>query len=420
MLIDFTVANFRSIRDPVTWSLVEVAPGKSRQKGPTRKRELSTDDQISPALDVPGWDFKLLRSSCIYGANASGKSNVVRALIALLDLLVDGPEYAGFKDAFRVFRLEPMFADRPTVFRFHAAGDFEEANRAIYAYEVHLLRGVVVEEHLTVETKGHVQEAFSRIMEKDGQRTAVFSDLIPVAIREMEAALDPQVPLLHVLVRNFALPGLQSLRSWLRHSSGYGVDSSYIAGIMTKIWMKDQQFADAVSSFVKDHDTMLDDVRVELDSDQRVGRLLAIHATPVGEIVWDVADESAGTRRLLEYSGPILRALKEGSLLVLDEFGAHLHPHITERIVALFQSPETNPRGAQLLFNTHETYLLDNERLRRDQVWFTEKHPDGHTELFPLSDFHMRKDAGLGRAYLGGSLGAVPVLPPAPRRPEAA
>ena len=116
----------------------------------------------------------------------------------------------------------------------------------------------------------------------------------------------------------------------------------------------------------------------------------------------------------MRYAGPILQALESGGLLVLDEFGSHLHPHITERIVQLFHSPTTNPQGAQLVFNTHSAHLLQDQQLRRDQVWFTEKRPDGSTDLFSMSEFKLRNDKSMAKAYLGGSLGAVPVLPPAP------
>jgi AAA15 family ATPase/GTPase len=122
-------------------------------------------------------------------------------------------------------------------------------------------------------------------------------------------------------------------------------------------------------------------------------------------------DQSAGTRGWISLVSHALNALANGGLLVVDEVDASLHPHLTARLIQLFRDAETNTRNAQLLFTTHDATLLDEDTLSRDEVWFVEKDADsGSTRLYPLTDFHPRKNENTEGRYLAGSYGAVPVL----------
>jgi AAA15 family ATPase/GTPase len=106
--------------------------------------------------------------------------------------------------------------------------------------------------------------------------------------------------------------------------------------------------------------------------------------------------------------GAIFRALDSGSPIVIDELDASLHTLACEAVLALFASPSTNPKGAQLIATTHDTNLLSSRHLRRDQVWFTEKGDDGATHVFPLTDIYTRKGDNIERGYLQGRFGAIP------------
>lgn len=127
-------------------------------------------------------------------------------------------------------------------------------------------------------------------------------------------------------------------------------------------------------------------------------------------------EESAGTRSWLQLLPMVLEALDSGLVVAVDEIDTSLHPLLTARLVSLFQNPETNPNSAQLIFTTHDASLLGtmlgDEVLSRDQIWFVEKKPSGGSTLYPLTDFKPRKDQNTERRYLGGSYGAVPVLDP--------
>jgi hypothetical protein len=147
-------------------------------------------------------------------------------------------------------------------------------------------------------------------------------------------------------------------------------------------------------------------------ADARSGRIFFRHFD--GHFLFDFDEESAGTRSWIRLLPVVLDALDGGRTLVVDEIDASLHPALTAQLVRLFQESDTNPHRAQLIFTTHDTSLLGtmlgDEVLKRDQVWFVEKDGQGVSKLYPLSDFHPRKGENTERRYLGGSYGAVPVL----------
>ena len=124
----------------------------------------------------------------------------------------------------------------------------------------------------------------------------------------------------------------------------------------------------------------------------------------------EYADESQGTQKLFSLAGPILDILKHGKVLVIDELDRSLHPLLVRQIVSTFHDPVQNKRGAQLIFTTHDTSLLDNRLLRRDQIWFSEKKANQSSVLVPLTEFAPRKDEALEKGYLSGRYGGVPIL----------
>ena len=146
------------------------------------------------------------------------------------------------------------------------------------------------------------------------------------------------------------------------------------------------------------------------------GALRLTHSSPAGEWQIEPEDESQGTKAWLSLIGPILGALNGGTALLVDEIDASLHPHIVRSLIGLFQDEHTNPRCAQLIFNSHDTGVLgdgDRRSIGRDQTWFTKKDLAGSTSLYPLTDFAPRRDDSVERRYLQGRYGAVPSMNPA-------
>ena len=148
---------------------------------------------------------------------------------------------------------------------------------------------------------------------------------------------------------------------------------------------------------------------IEMDEDDKHVILELAHRGRDGEAIFlDLDLESAGTRRLLIVLGLAYRALDRGWLVCVDELDASLHTQASEAVLKLFCSRERNPKGAQIIATTHDTNLLKSSVLRRDQVWFTEKDPEGSTQLYPLTDIRTRKGDDIRRGYLQGRYGAIP------------
>jgi hypothetical protein len=137
------------------------------------------------------------------------------------------------------------------------------------------------------------------------------------------------------------------------------------------------------------------------------------HQAASGEVELPPGDESLGTLIWFGMVGPVIDALRRGAVLLADELDASLHPTLVNALVRLFQSPESNPNRAQFIFNSHDVTLMGDSGTRvlgRDQIWFTEKDDDGGTRLHPLTDLDPRKEEAVGRRYLDGRYGGVPIV----------
>jgi AAA15 family ATPase/GTPase len=147
-----------------------------------------------------------------------------------------------------------------------------------------------------------------------------------------------------------------------------------------------------------------------------------LHRGGDGDVEFEPDDESLGTLVWFGLVGPVIKALQDGAVFLADELDASLHPVLVAHLVTLFQDQKTNPRRAQLVFNSHDTTVLGESAadrvveaktsrlLGRDQIWFTEKANDGATRLYPLSDMDPRKDEAVERRYLAGRYGATPIV----------
>ena len=147
-----------------------------------------------------------------------------------------------------------------------------------------------------------------------------------------------------------------------------------------------------------------------------------IHCGPDGCAELDPSEESLGTLVWLGIIGPVLDALDSGSVLLADELDASLHPRLGEQLIRLFQDSATNPAGAQLVFNAHNPVFLGDSSDRpigRDQIWITEKANDGSSRIFSVAEFGPRQDEAVGRRYLQGRYGGLPVLDPSGFEPAA-
>lgn len=410
MLIRFRAENFRSIKDEQELSLVASA----------------FTEHTESLVHVPQYDINLLRAAGIYGANASGKSTVVDALAFMQSAVAESQTtwtpHGGVP--LTPFALAKAYADSPSTF---AVDLLLDGVRHEYGFVADSSR--IREEWLYAWPRGRRQEWFTRDAARKDE--FAFSRLLPGENRAISALTRPNSLFLSAAAQNNHEMLLPMHRWFTDHLlvAGDGADRNLGRRIARRC--QDLSYRQSIVELLKQADLGISGIelidfgegrgdREELRRAVTAGKvdlfssvldLRFVHRTRVGgDVTLPFWDESAGTRTLFALAGAMVDALASGGTLVVDELDRSLHPHLATHIVRTFNTPATNPRNAQLIFNTHDTNLLDAGVLRRDQVWFTEKGDDGATHLFPLTDFRARKYENLQRGYLQGRYGAVPSL----------
>ena len=386
MLIDFSAANFKSVRDEALLSM-------------------TAQDRKAPDLrykrELPGQDFSLLTAAIIFGANASGKSTIIEALAVLAELVQESGSYVrGQKfDQIQPFKLQPGMEKKPTTFEveFLAAG-------SRFRYLLSLTRERVVRERLSTFTGKREALLFERLNDdiEFGARLAGRKKSIevwPNTLYLSRAALANQEQLMAVhawFAFPYQRPGGER-RRWNR-TAELALSNTVPED---KPWI--EAFLRAADLGIEGFD------RIEtLGGPGITFRHLSENRASVS---LDMAEESSGTKNLFSAAFLIIHALRNGTLLLLDEPEAGVHPALIQAILELFRDPASNPRNAQLIMTSHTASLLNPDLVRRDQVWFTEKDKAGVTRLFSLQDFdkkEIRAESAFERLYLAGKLGAVP------------
>jgi AAA15 family ATPase/GTPase len=404
MILDFTVGNFRSIKEPVTLSAV--AQTRNRVDAARASSRSRSDYDIAPARALEGRDLQLLPVLAIIGPNASGKSNLLGALTSLLNLMRDEQPKPWFP------WVDPFDLDRETA---NAPAQLElriGLEGTVYEYSLLLHRHGVVKECLRYLPPPPAQWRLLFEHRKDnvGETARVrFGPSQPSFQSDPEGS----APLLQAALR--ANANLQSLSRWLA-DLWRGLDlelpelkqAHILSGFLGAEVKKDEAF---LSDALRALDTGIERIVLEPISEDSF-RVDAIHRDVNGlEARRAFSCESVGTRRVFGIVLHAKWAMDWGIPLIVDDFEASLSPEVVRYLIRNFQRPEVNRRGAQLIFASHDTSLMKDRLLRRDEIWFTSKRRDGSTDLYPLTDFHPRNDLALDRAYLDGRFGAVPVLP---------
>lgn len=428
MLIEFTVGNFASFRDPVTLSLI-AARIRSKNKKLDQENVIPVDKDLS-----------LLTSVAVYGPNASGKSNLVAAASFMRRFVRRSFSNTQFDEAIPVepFRLSTETEARPSFFEMVFLLDGQQ-----YRYGFEVDRQKVVSEWLYAVPK----RVEVKLFERQGQE--VLPNLSNALAREYRTikTLLPKInqdePLranalfLSVAAQNNG-PVSKKILGWfsnLRFMSGLN-DEGFRRFTLERF--EDPAAQDQIVAMVRNLDVGIQDIEVQRkdrqkalqDAPQELRELLEkmdqVDAFNIytrhqkfnaqGEVVgFETLDmgahESQGTQKLFFMAGPIIDTLANGRVLWIDEMEVCLHPNLTQAIVDLFNSRPANPKRAQLIFTTHDTNLLDVKKLRRDQIWFLEKDSTAASRLYSLVEFKVRNDdASLEDDYIRGRYGAVPHL----------
>jgi AAA15 family ATPase/GTPase len=413
MLLDFRVKNFRSLRDEQTLSLV-AAKDKSLQ-------ELNTMPSGIKAAPT------LLRSVAIYGPNAGGKSNLIKALQYMRAVVAESASVMQPGQTFNVqpFRLDALSVAQPTEFDISFVLD---GVRHQYGFELTAQR--VTREYLLVYKAFKPQQWFERHYDAaSGKDVYDFGVGLKGPKSVWEGATRPNALFLSMAVQ-LNSEQLQPVFAWFVNQLAIFNEITPLGQHFSVDMLRKPEGKRAICDFLTSADISISDIEVVTrkvsgqavhfdmaagktevrNEEQEVNELLFHHVTEQGKAVFSLGDESMGTRNLLFLTGPVLDILNKGMVLVVDELDSSLHPLLVRRLVELFQNPVVNKKGAQLIFTTHDTSLLDPDLFRRDQIWFVVKDRDQASKLYPLSDFSPRKNEALERGYLVGRYGALPFL----------
>jgi len=415
MLLEFRVSNFRSIRDEQCLSLVPVSSDKSLEGSNVFK----TGSSLVPAA---------LKGAAIYGANASGKSTVLNAMAIMQALVRDSATSVQSGQSLNVqgFAFDDKLHSGATAFELTALIDGIR-----YQYGFSLVPERIRDEWLLVYKSNKPQEWFRREWkeEKKAYDYAPFSSYFSGQKELWKKSTRDNALFLSTAVQLNCEP-LKPLWDWIV-ASWMIFPSMAIPVLDTTLDAIEAGGAKAVLGFLNSADLGIVDVEIDkqkakrnqfvfdgatgtasfsepMDVELRMPKFR--HEAGSRSAVLDFAFESEGTQRLFSLAGFILAALDRGKTLVLDEIESSLHPLLVRHILGLFLSTATNPKGAQILFSTHNTSLMDKELLRRDQIWLTDKGSDQATVLASLSDYSPRKSEAFEKGYLEGRYGAIPVL----------
>jgi AAA15 family ATPase/GTPase len=414
MLIQFRTQNFRSFRDEQVLSLSASAD----------KTWLDTHAKATGIKAVG----HVLNSAVVYGANASGKSNLIKALQFMRGVVVESatlPPNQAF-DSLQPFKLDRESGGQATEFE---VSFILEGVRYQYGFAMTAQR--IVSEHLLVYKAFKPQRWFERRFDPEaGKDVYEFGAGLKGAKHLWEGATRANSLFLSMAVQ-LNSEALHPVFDWFASRLVIVNELAPLSPNFSVQMLKQEKHRKAIGDFLRAADISIADVevvtqqlsghRIQFDLttgrreegpvDQEVDELRFHHTTEHGTAVFGLADESGGTRNLLFLAGPILDILGKGLTLVVDELDNSLHTLLVQALVRLFHKPEVNIGGAQLVFTTHDTSLLDAYGLfRRDQIWFVEKRSDQSSSLYPLLDFSPRKNEALERGYLQGRYGALPFL----------
>ncbi|MDA3952561.1 MAG: ATP-binding protein [Bacteroidales bacterium] len=410
MLIEISITNYRSLKEKSTLSLI--ADGYDSKSENINLFEYANDKKL-----------RLHNSVLIFGANGSGKSNIVRGLWTLTWLL-NNPRHEGEPiNFFDPFKFNVNTKNQPNKFEIK----FLDSDAIPYLYVVSFNSEKITEEKLTYWPNNRETEVFTREILDENSKVHV----IKIGKAAQEKNSEENIYKNNFAISHFssltpnevilnAFNSLKRIRICNSLNIGHRIKISDDFG---ELLINNEWFNRRVNALIRYADLNINLVRAEkkVDSDDRKGidkfKFYTQHYLYNGDQRTDISldiplkEESEGSQTIISLGSEIIHALDEGGALIVDEFETSLHPKLSKALIRIFQSKKLNPKKAQLIFTTHDTNLMDHHIFRRDQIWFTEKNSRGETELFSMIDFdNLREGHVFEKWYLSGKFGALPQL----------
>lgn len=419
MLIQFNFKNFKSFRDEVSLDLS--ATKITEHEG--HVAEIAND--------------KLLKVAAIYGANASGKSNVYAAFEYMSYYVEESFNFGGEEESRRregnnYLKVLPFLFDgnsreEETVFEVFYVDNSENSGKT-YQYGFALERDEVVEEWLYSKAKtarGKYRTIFYR---KKGEELEM-NGFSKSHVENIKASLNKE-SLIVSLGSKLRIAKLKKVRDWFLSNEiidfGDPAENFFRSRVLPEGFVDSREVQKNVVRYFSSFDEAIRDFQVEelpQDEEKDNGksyRIDAVHKMAGSDGVASIPlkQESSGTLKMFALYPSLKGVLDNGGILFVDELNARLHPLLVRNIILTFLSPEINTQNAQLIFTTHDAWQYSNELLRRDEIWMVNKNREGVSELYSLAEFRdedgnkVRRDEPLAKKYLTGSYGAIPALKP--------
>lgn len=393
MILEFCTINYLSIKDELKLSFIATP----------LKESCSEANDLFPLADT---GMSLVRSAVIYGANASGKSNVLKAFEFYKRFVTESFKNSQAGEVIDVenFRLNATTVKEPTTMEAtFTDGEF------VYRYGFELDSQSVHEEWLykrACKKRAKDVELFHR----EGDNTSVHPKISLIQELVNKKMVRSNALLLSTAAQ-FNEPTSVSILKWLSDTMVVFCSED------EQLWnnairhLDDESLRKRIIAFAKYADLGIENItktdnRIVSDHKQYDDEGREVNNVSFAFNMY----ESEGTIKYFSLAYPIIDALDNGKRIVIDELDSKLHPLLVKRIVALFNDAQTNPKGAQLLFTAHDTFLLSAGLFRRDQVWFTQKNNFGATELFSLAEYKVRSTSPFEKDYLLGKYGATPII----------
>lgn len=406
MLIEFSVANFLSIKDRQT----------------LRLDASSITEHCDQLIDAGR--YKLLRSAVIYGANASGKSNVLKAMATMRQIVEKSAEQSSVAILPVIpFLLSTETESKSSYFEILFLIDgiryrygFEADKTAIRAEWLYVARKEHEKPFFLRESENAI-EVYKDFKEGKGLEGKTRSNALFLAVcDQFNGIISKQI--VEWFTQFVSISGLSHER--LRNLTIRNIERSVRPELMLFLSQIDVGFheigikREPMPSYLHSSEDVNDGHLIKVETSHPK---YDVQKKLIGYMPFDLDDnESAGTNKLFDLSGAIFEVLQAGSILIVDELDAKLHPLMTQAIIRLFNQPELNTKNAQLIFATHDTNLLSAKLFRRDQVYFTEKDQYGATSLYSLVEYQeedgkkIRKDRSFEEDYIQGRYGAIPFI----------
>jgi len=417
MLVEFSLNNYRSFRDLIKLSLFA-----------TRIKE-----HLDTNTFEAGRNIRLLKSAVLYGSNASGKTNLLRALAFMRYFVLNSLKetQVGDKIGVESFALSTKTLTEPSCFEITF---IYENTRYRYGFEVNQ-QEVCREWFFYVPSVREVKLFLRKYQNIE----------IGPSFKEgkhLEDKTRPNALFLSVAAQFNGAISSKAVEWFKGFNVISGIRPGYMGYTLSRL-ENNPDFQRKAAKYIKIADLGIESIELRSQEQtidklpeeiaasvmkraerQKVDELKIIETTIetkhkqfdesgkcAGLVTFDMKKhESDGTERFLALLGPVIDTIERGTVLVVDELDVKLHPLLVEFIVKLFHSKKTNPKNAQLIFATHNTRLLNRELFRRDQIWFTEKKSSGTTDLFSLAEYRLRNDRTFEKDYLTGKYGAIPVI----------